>query len=90
MVPITCNEVGDCVACYITEILDCYSKLSQSLDLKPSPKINGVFERLVNLCKKVHSETIASQVCRIYHAVNVDYLPDMLGTRSCRTPKLLA
>ena len=77
MVPITCDEVGDCVSCYIVEILDCYSKLSQSLDLKPSPVINGVFERLVNICKNVHSETIASQVCQTNHAVNVDYLPCM-------------
>ena len=90
MIPITFDEVSDCVSCYVREILDCYSKLSQSLDLKPSPNVNGVFERLVNLCRKVHSETIASQVCRFDHAVDVDYLPHMDGTRSCQTPKLLA
>ena len=90
MVPIRCDEVGDCVSCYVKEILDCYSKLSQSLDLKPSPNINGVFERLVNVCRTVHSEAIASQVCHFNHAVNVDYLPYMGGTRSCRTLKLLA
>ena len=89
MVPMTRDKVGDCVACYIKDILDCYSILSESLDLKPSPNINSVFERLVNLCKNVHSEAIASQVCGIFHTVDVEYLLYMGGTRSCQTPKLL-
>ena len=55
-------ESGDCVSCYVNEILACYYKLSSS-DLVPSPSINCVFERLVGLYSQVPSETITNQVC---------------------------
>ena len=63
MVPIASQGDSDCVSCHVTEILDCYHKLSLSPDLKPSPSINCLFERLVELCSQIPpNETITSQV----------------------------
>lgn len=70
MVPIACHEDGDCVSCYVDEILDCYYKLSQFPDLKPKPSVNCLFERLVGLCGQIHSEAITSQVCHTPHTAN--------------------
>lgn len=59
MIPMV--ENGDFVSRYVNEILACYYKLSSS-DLVPSPSINCVFERLVDLYGQAPSETITNQV----------------------------
>lgn len=64
MVTIASHGDDDCVSCYVNEILDCYHKLSQSPDLKPSQNINCLFERLVALCSQIPHEAITSQVCQ--------------------------
>ena len=88
MVPIACHEDGDCVLCYVNEILDCYYKLSQSSDLKPSPSINYLFERLVALYSQIPSDTITSQVCHpLRHPPTT--VPYINEHRFCQTPKLL-
>ena len=87
MIPTACHGDGDCVSCYVNKILDCYHKLSQSPDLKPSPSINCLFERLVELCGQIPNEAIASQVCHTGHTAN-----DSTSHRSirfCQTPKSL-
>ena len=70
MDPSLCHGDGDCVSCYVNGILDCYYKLSQSPDLKPSPSVNCVFERLVGLCTQIPDEAITSQVCPSKYTAN--------------------
>lgn len=59
----TPREMDTCVTCYVDEILACYSALSQSTSLAPSPELNAVFERLVTLCMKVPGDVITARVC---------------------------
>ena len=70
MVQIVRHDSGDCVSCYVNEILDIYFKLSQFDDLKPSPSISCLFERLVTLCSQIPSEAITSQVRHTRHIAN--------------------
>lgn len=63
MVSVASYGDGDCVSCYVDEIMDCYYKLSQSPDLKPSPSINCLFERLIGLCGQIPNEAITAKVC---------------------------
>lgn len=58
----TPQETDTCVSCYIDQILSCYSGLAQSSSLAPSPGLNAVFERLVELCKRVPGEGITAKV----------------------------
>lgn len=76
MVPTVCHGDGNCVSCYVNEILDCYYKLSQFPDLKPSPSINCLFERLVGLCTQIPNEAITSQVGHTGYTVNDNTLHD--------------
>jgi len=64
MVPTATHGIsdGDCVSCYIDEILSCYSELAQSPSLEPSPKVNVVFDRLVRLCTQVPDEEVTAKV----------------------------
>ena len=75
MVLSACDVDGDRVSCYVNEILDCYSKLSQSPDLTPSPSISCLFERLVDLCSQIPSDAITRQV-RQSNTANDITLPD--------------
>ncbi len=58
----TPQETDMCVSCYIDQILSCYSELAQSSSLAPSPNLNAVFERLVELCMRVPGEGITAKV----------------------------
>ena len=87
MVSIACHGDGDRVSCYVNEILDCYHKLSQSPDLKPSPSINYLFERLVGLCIQIPNEAITSQVCLAGYTANNSTLREWI--RFSQIPKLL-
>jgi len=58
----TPQETDTCVSCYIDDILSCYSELAQSSSLAPSPGLNAVFERLVELCMRVPVEGITAKV----------------------------
>lgn len=62
MVSVASYGDGDCVSCYVDEIMDCYYKLSQSPDLKPSPSINCLFERLIGLCGQIPNEAITAKI----------------------------
>ena len=70
MVSIACHGDGNCASCYVDEILDCYYKLSQSPNLKPSPNINRLFERLVGLCGQIPKEAITHQVSHTAYTAN--------------------
>lgn len=56
------KKASDWVACYVNDILDCYSKLSGLPDMIPSPEINDAFERLVNLCCQTPDGDVAAKV----------------------------
>ena len=66
MVPTGCHED------FIDVLLDCYYKLSQSPDLKPSASINCLFERLVGLCTQIPNEAVTSQVSHSHIGYNDD------------------
>ena len=68
MVPTACHED------FIDVLLDCYYKLSQSPDLKPSASINCLFERLVGLCTQIPNEAVTSQVSHSHTGYN-DHSP---------------
>ena len=53
---------GDCVSKYVDEILGCYHELARSPSLEPSPEVNVVFRRLVDICKQVPAEEITERV----------------------------
>lgn len=75
-IPIVCHGDGDCVSCYVNEILDCYYKLSQSPNLEPSPNINSLFGRLVGLCSQIPNEAITSQACHTEYTATDSTLYD--------------
>lgn len=52
----------DPVTSLVTGILACYVQLSQLPTLRPSSKVNGIFEDLVHLCCVTSDEDIAEKV----------------------------
>ena len=55
------NKV-DRVSCLVHDILACHDELTHFKLLKPCPKVNAVFERLVELCSQCPAEGIVEQV----------------------------
>lgn len=56
------DDSGDSVACYVEEILGCYEELAGFDELKPCPKVDKTFGRLVGLCSQCPGEKIAAMV----------------------------
>ena len=56
------KEAMDCMTSYVQGITTCYSELSKFPDLKPSPKINDTFERLVSICVQTPIESVTAKV----------------------------
>ena len=48
----------ECAACLVNDILACYLKLSQLINLEPSPIVDELFRRLVCLCSQTIDEAI--------------------------------
>lgn len=55
---------GDGAASVVTEILSSYLQLSQLPSLHPSSEVNGLFERLVQLCCYTPDEVMTKKVSK--------------------------
>ncbi|KAI4283587.1 MAG: hypothetical protein L6R38_002071 [Xanthoria sp. 2 TBL-2021] len=61
----------DPVTSLVTGILACYVQLSQLPTLRPSSKVNGIFEDLVHLCCVTSDEDIAEKVLTHPKIINI-------------------
>ena len=48
----------------LAEILSCYRALSKLPTLDPSPQVNALFGKLVQLCSQTPDDATATKVCR--------------------------
>lgn len=64
----------DRVTSLVTRIVACYVQLSQLPTLRPSTKVNSIFNDLVRLCCDTSDEVIAEKVS----VTSIDYIVDSL------------
>ena len=70
----------DCATCVVAQILDSYIQLSRLSSLYPSPCVNGLFEKLIDVCCNTLDKSIIDKasfdVCiRRYLQLNLTTRP---------------
>lgn len=53
---------GDPVACFVSDILQCYRSLSELPALDPCPQVDALFGQLVHLCRQTPADATAARV----------------------------
>ena len=58
----TADNAAECAACVIKDILSCYELLTKLPSLEPSPSVDSLFSKLVELCSQTLDEATSAAV----------------------------
>lgn len=58
----TADDTTECAACLIKDILSCYELLTKLPSLEPSPLVDSLFTKLVELCSQTLDEATSAAV----------------------------
>ena len=78
------GDSGDFVARYVEEILGCYEELAGFDELKPCPKVDKAFGKLVGLCSQCPGEETVSMVLNTHVTLLANVMANECLNRSCR------